>query len=162
VHCCAQHLRAHPCPASATGSSDPASVLGMASVLLTCLDLHQHQSSPLDSVAPPGPVVFAGIAIHWTRLYEHLLLSQWPTCKHRHAAVHPRHDFGMAMCELALQLDMQLDVPLSVLALMAFLLDYGCIYAANPHALPSCIRIISDFLMPLVTLCALPHRLRNV
>jgi hypothetical protein len=71
------------------------------------------------------------------------------------AAVQARHDFRTAMSVLALWLDMQLDVPLSVLdvslpvdrqALMAFLLDPGSICTAAPHALPSCMRVVSDFL----------------
>jgi hypothetical protein len=69
--------------------------------------------STLDTVASPGPVTLAGMIIHWTRLYEHLLLSRWATCKHHHAA-HLRHDFRTARFQLALQLDMQLNVPLGI------------------------------------------------
>jgi hypothetical protein len=78
------------------------------------------------------------------------------------AAVQACHDFRTAMSELALDWDMQLDVPLSVSdeshtaerpALMAFLLDPGSICPATPHALPSCACIITDFLLAIGLLC---------
>jgi hypothetical protein len=66
-----------------------------------------------------------------------------------------RHDFRTSMSALALRVDMQFDVPLSVLdvslsveqqALMAFLLDHGFVCTAEPHTLPSCTRFVSNFL----------------
>jgi hypothetical protein len=71
------------------------------------------------------------------------------------AAEHARHDFRTAISALALRSDMQLDVPMSVMdvslpmdhrTLMALLLDPGSVCTAAPHALPSCARVVSDFL----------------
>jgi len=59
------------------------------------------------------------------------------------------------MSALALRSDMHLDVPLSVMdvslpvdhrALMPLLLDPSSVCTAAPHALPSCARVVSDFL----------------
>jgi hypothetical protein len=62
-------------------------------------------------------------------------------------AVHACHSFRTAMSELALQFDVQRDMPLSALdayhteerrALMACLLDPVSMCASSPHALPMC------------------------